>query len=188
MNILPFTPAHKAATIGRGPRGHWPRLCALLAATAAFSNTARADLSNVLGVTHIDGQYYFTNKDYLDEGADQVLASGTKSIKLEMSYQYKTKYDWNYTWPNGITSLTQLAQQAPFASVFSKPFNTYVITAYGIGTGKGQDDTDYWLNGFNNDYNNSTSNASLEKKQFHDFAVYLMNTYRGTGKTFVLEN
>jgi hypothetical protein len=154
----------------------------------ALLAAARADLSNVLGVTHIDGQYYFTNQDYLTEGANQVLASGTKSIKLEMSYQYATKYDWNYTWPGGISSLTQLAQQAPFQSVFSKPFNTYVITTYGIGTGKGQDDTEYWLNGFNNDYNNSTSNASLEKKQFHDFAAYLMNTYRGTGKTFVLEN
>ena len=160
----------------------------LSAAAASVAVSARADLSDVLGVTHIDGQYYFTNNNYVDEGADQVLATGTRSIKLEMSYQYKTKYDWNYTWPNGISSLTQLAQQPPFQSVFSKPFSTYVITTYGIGTGKGKDDTEYWLSGFDNNYSNSSSNASLEKKQFHDLAVYLMNTYRGTGKTFVLEN
>src|SRR5438270_9660458 len=90
-------------------------------------NARGDDLSNVLGVTHIDGKYYFGTEDYLDQGADQVLASGSKVIKVEMDSQTPGKYPWNAKWPVP-TSLTDLARTAYFKSLFSKPFNTYVMT------------------------------------------------------------
>ena len=63
---------------------------ALLAATSAFSTIARADLSNVLGVTHIDGQYYFGTQDYVSQGADQVLSTGSKVRKSNRCPRTKT--------------------------------------------------------------------------------------------------
>ena len=147
-------------------------------------NAGRAcadDLSNVLGVTHIDGKYYFGNEDYLNQGADEVLATGSKLIKVEMDSQIAAKYPWNSTWPVP-TSLTNLAQTGYFKSLFSKPFNTYVITAYSIGIPGGGDGTEYWLNGM------TAAQKAAEQQSFYDLARYLMTTYNGTGKTFLLEN
>lgn len=139
------------------------------------------DLSNVLGVTHIDGKYYFGSQDYLDQGADQVLATGSKVIKLEMDSQTPSKYSWNSTWP-AAGSLTALAQTSYFQSLFSKPFNTYVITAYSIGIPGGGDGTEYWLNGM------TAAQKAAEQQSFYNLTRYLMTTYSGTGKTFLLEN
>src|SRR5205814_5169377 len=155
---------------------------ALLAATTAFSAAARADLSDVLGVTHIDGQYYFGTQDYVSQGADQVLATGSKVIKLEMGPSYKSKYDWNTPTWGTVNSLTDLAKTSYFSSVFSRPFNTYVITSYSFGIPSGGDGTEYWLNGM------SASQKTAEQASFYNFAKYLMTTYNGTGKTFSLEN
>src|SRR3954453_6418361 len=121
-------------------------LSILALATAGFAVTARADLSDVLGVTHIDGKYYFGAKDYLDEGADTVLATGSKVIKLQMDKSSPTKYPWNATWGT-VPSLTSLAQTNYFSSVFSKPFDKYVITAYTPTVPGGGNPDQYWLNG-----------------------------------------
>ena len=37
-------------------------------------------LPDVLGTTHVAGRYYHTKKDYLTEGADEVLARGSRVI------------------------------------------------------------------------------------------------------------
>src|SRR5947209_10309681 len=117
-------------------------LAALSWAGMALVSLARADdLSNVLGVTHIDGKYYFGNQNYLDQGADQILATGSKVIKVEMDSQTPAKYPWNSDWPVP-TSLTGLAQTAYFKSLFSKPFNSYVMTTYSIGIPGGGDGTE----------------------------------------------
>ena len=140
-------------------------LPAMAAATITASIAGAADVSNVLGVTHIHGQYYLTNKDYPSEGADQVIATGSKSIKLEMNYQYKSKYEWNVNWPTlsgSSYTLTGLAQTPYFQSVFSKPLSTYVITAYAMGSGLGKDDAEYWLSGF------TSANAAIETQQFYN--------------------
>src|SRR3954471_24671759 len=88
-------------------------------ATALAPSIARADLSDVLGATHIAGQYYFGTQDYLSQGADQVLASGSKVIKLELGASYKTKYPWNTPTWGTVNSLTDLAKTNYFASVFA---------------------------------------------------------------------
>src|SRR5437016_13126457 len=117
------------------------------AVTTSFCASVRADLSTTLGVTHIAGQYYFGTQDYLSQGADQVLASGSKVIKLEMGSSYASKYPWNIPSWGTINSLTDLAKTSYFSSVFSRPFSTYVITTYSIGIPSGGDGTEYWLNG-----------------------------------------
>src|SRR5580693_109601 len=57
---------------------------ALLAAWTAVAAPAAAqqDVRDVLGVTHVAGRYNFTGEDFLGEGADQLLALGTRVIKV----------------------------------------------------------------------------------------------------------
>ena len=161
-------------------------LLTLAAAITSVSTTVRAgDLSNVLGITHIDGKYYNTTEDYLDEGADQVLETGSRVLKIEMDHYTNTKYPWNSTWPSSFTSLEQMAQLPYFQSVFSKPFSTYVITAYSPGVG---DFEDYWYRGTSASNGATAANLAKETQQFHDLTKYLMQTYKGSSKTFVLSN
>src|ERR1035438_66016 len=69
--------------------------------------SAKADPANVFGVVHIDGKYYLTTQDFLDEGADQILATGSKVIKLHLAPK---RYRWNSERTKNKNNLEQLAQ------------------------------------------------------------------------------
>lgn len=142
-------------------------------ATASEADIS-TDPSSVFGVAHVDGKYYFTKEDFLNEGADQILTTGSKVIKLYLTPQ---RYPWNCDWPTGIQNLTDVAQTPYFRSVFAKPFKTYILTAYSIGR-----PDHYWTSGV------TSEQAEEETRQFYDLTRYLLRTYRGTGKTFVLQN
>jgi autotransporter-associated beta strand protein len=165
-----------------------PLLITGLLASGAFGQ----NLSNILGVAHINGSYYLTNQDYPDEGANQIAAVGSGVIKLEMdqatlskTWSVNSKYAWNTPgWPafNGSTSLTSLAQTTYFSSVFNNPaLSTYVITAYSPNIPSGGDGTEYWLHGM------TASQKAAETASFYNLTKYLMQTYAGTGKSFYLE-
>src|SRR5579864_7804306 len=85
----------------------------------ATANISGADSASVFGIAHVDGKYYLTAEDFLNEGADQVLATGSKVIKLYLTPQ---RYPWNSDWPKHFNSLAEVAQAPYFKSVFSKPF------------------------------------------------------------------
>jgi hypothetical protein len=141
---------------------------------AGEATDAPRDLADVFGVAHVDGKYYLTSGNFLGEGADQVLATGSKVIKL---YLTPKRYPWNSEWPEGVHSLVDMAQTPYFQSVFSKPFATYILTAYSIGRAD-----NYWTRGV------TEEEAKEETRQFHDLTKYLLTTYRGSGKTFVLQH
>lgn len=133
-----------------------------------------SDPADVFGIAHVDGKYFLTGEDFLDEGADQVLATGSRVIKL---YLTPKRYPWNSNWPKNLKSLRDVAQAPYFQSVFSKPFKTYILTAYSIGRSD-----HYWIKGMTPDQ------AANETQQFYDLTKYLLITYKGTGKTFVLQH
>jgi hypothetical protein len=145
-----------------------------LLSAPAVPPAAKAGPENVFGIAHSDGKYYLTTQDYLDEGADQILSTGSKVIKLQMAPK---RYKWNSDWPKGTVSLAQLAQTPYFKSVFSKPFNTYILTAYSLGRAE-----HYWTEGI------SAEQAADETRQFYELSKYLLTAYKGTGKTFVLQH
>ena len=142
----------------------------LLAASAGA-----ADLSNVLGVAHSNGKYYLTKQDFLNEGCDQVLRTGSKVIKLYLMSRMREHYPWNSSWPGNAGSLVDLAQSPYLKAAFAKPFRTYVLTTYSVGRGD-----HYWTSGI------SPEQMADETRQFHDLTKYLLTVYRGTGKTFIL--
>ena len=132
------------------------------------------------GITHTDGRYGFTGGNFLIEGAQKILDLGSPAIFLYMTPNFRTGYPDRGAgmWPaSNPVSLTELAQTLPYQKVFNMPFQTIVITAYGMANG---DDI--------NKIYSDPSAAAAEEKEFYDFARYLYSTYAGTGKTFVLKH
>lgn len=134
-------------------------------------------ISDILGVTHTRGQYAFTKKPFLIEGAEAVNTLGAKIIKLWFSSGYRRSYAWHSQWPANIASLAELAQSPYFEAVFGMPFHTYVLEVYEfIPAGN------FWKNGL------SPADRERVQDDVYRLARHLLTRYRGTGKTFVLQN
>ena len=149
-------------------------LCLLTTTALVGDASSQRDPAEVFGVAHVDGKYYLTTADFLEEGAGEILATGTKVIKL---YLTPARYPWNSDWPKDLRTLVDVARTPYFQSVFGQPFHTYILTTYAVGR-----DDHYWNRGI------TFEQAADESRQFHDLTQYLLATYRGTGKTFVLQH
>ncbi|MBV8201517.1 MAG: hypothetical protein JOZ15_12920 [Acidobacteria bacterium] len=137
---------------------------------------AAESVRDVLGASHAGGLYNFTAEDYLDEGADQLLGFGTRVIKVWLTNDVASLYVFNSDWLPPAANVVELAQKPYFQSLFSKPFTTYLLVV------KPVTDTPQFLSGM------TAEQVAAESGQMHDLASYLLTTYAGTGKTFVLQN
>lgn len=134
------------------------------------------NLSDIVGSTHTGGKYNFTGKDFLNEGADKLLALGTRVIKLWFTERSSKSYPFNSDWPK-VGSLTELAQTPYFRRVFDKPFTVYMLEAFRPGIGD-----QYHKRGMNRE------EIAAEKRAFYELTKHLLTAYKGTGKTFILQN
>ena len=163
-------------------------LMAILLATAcagwvSLDHTARViskrdtrkELRDIIGVTHVDGKYHLTDEDFLNEGADQILALGSRVIKVWL-HKPQQSYPFNSQWPE-MNTLVEIAKSPYFRELFDKPITTYILMCFSMGA-----DAGYWRKDFTNDQ------KLQEQKQFYDLAKYLLTTYKGTGKTFILQH
>jgi len=148
----------------------------------ALACTAMAkEVRDTVGVVHVAGRYYLTDKDFLNEGADQILALGSRVIKVwffsgKDNQSLVSSYPYNSEWPK-VHSLVEGAQTPYFAELFDKPFTTYVLKVTSLGRDEG-----YWRAGISNEQKQD------EQKQFYELAKYLLTRYKNTGKTFVLQH
>ncbi len=166
-------PRYSRVQLWATPAGAWAAIVLLLPGMA-LNSIASPNPADVFGIAHVDGKYFLTKEDFLDEGADQVLATGSKVLKI---YLTPKRYPWNSEWPKDVKSMMELAQAPYYKSVFSKPFNTYIITAYSVGR-----PDNYWTDGV------SPAQAADETRQFYELTRYLLTTYKGSGKTFILQH
>lgn len=144
-------------------------------ASAVSEQNARKELRDIIGVAHVDGKYCLTDEDFLNEGADQVLALGSRVIKVWFHNPQKS-YPFNSQWPN-MDSLVEIAQSPYFRELFDKPITTYIMMCFSIGR-----NVSYWRNGI-------TEEQKLdEQRQFYELTRHLLTAYRGTGKTFILQH
>jgi hypothetical protein len=143
--------------------------------SAAPEKNAKKELRDIIGVTHVDGKYHLTDEDFLNEGADQILALGSRVIKVWFHNPRKS-YSFNSQWPQ-MNSLVEIAQSKYFRRLFDKPFTTYIMMCFSIGKNAA-----YWRNGI-------TAEQKLdEQRQFYELTKYLLTTYKGTEKTFILQH
>lgn len=158
-------------------RGAIACLAILLAAgTSPRERAAAAEPADIVGINHINSFYHFTGGDYINEGADQILALGSRVIKLIIRDRLEGYYKFNTKWPE-ITSLVQAAKTPYFREVFSKPFTTFVLMAYAPDR-----EIHYFTGGM------TPEDEARERDAFYEFTSYLLTEYRGSGKTFVLQN
>jgi len=138
------------------------------------------DLRDRVGVTHVAGKYHLTDKDFLNEGADQILALGSRVIKVwfwaGVSGRVPESYPYNSQWPK-VEALVAGAKTPYFKDLFSKPFTTYIMVVASLGR-----DEPYWRKGITDEQKKD------EQRQFYELAKYLLTQYEGTGKTFVLQH
>ena len=156
---------HPAGTPAAGPAP---------AAAASAATAGPRPAIDVIGVTHADGRYSFTTTDYLNEGADALLSLGTRIIKVWLTNQYRDVYPFHTDWP-AVTTVAGLAATSPYARLFAKPFTTFIMETYEIPPVD-------WQDGL------SADEARNISGQFEELTAYLLTTYAGTGKTFVLQN
>lgn len=132
-------------------------------------------LSDVIGSSHVAGKYNFTDQDYINEGGDVLLEMGSRLIKLWFTPRPSRDYPFNCDWPE-ITSLVQLADTGYFRKVFEKPFTTYILEAFAPGVSH------------NLPEGLKPEDVDREEREFYEITKHLLTRYRGTGKTFILQN
>lgn len=151
-----------------------------LAPICSASGPGTRDIRDVVGVTHVAGKYHLTDKDFLNEGADQILALGARVIKVwfwaGINGRVPDSYPYNSHWPK-VQSLVEGARTPYFQDLFRKPFTTYILVVTSLGRDEG-----YWRKGI------SAEQKKDEQRQFYELTRHLLTEYKGTGKTFVLQH
>jgi len=137
------------------------------------------------GVTHVAGDYRFTDNNYLLEGVDKATELGARSMMFFFAMKDGTPSTFRVQYPDAKVGLwpkatpanmVELAKTEPFRRVFSNPkLSTIVLTAYGKAFPWGphlDKKTDY----------------TPEADAFYALAKHLLITYRDSGKVFILTN
>jgi hypothetical protein len=154
-------------------------LIALTLAAGSMAWCARTtprETRDIVGASHVASLYNFTDQDFLNEGADKLLQMGSRVIKVWFTGDPARDYRFNTTWPK-FSSLVEEAKLPYYRKLFAKPFTTFILETYAPGR-PGQ----YFTDGM------KPEDVKRESDGMYEFAKYLLKEYRGTGKTFVLQN
>jgi hypothetical protein len=157
-----------------------------------------------------EGQYRLgtnTTQGYTDTNLGAGL--GTHVIKIWFDYNdlvvkgYPNSHTTTATYPNmsisgnpnsyfgTVNSLTDLASSPPMKELFSNPdFNTYILEAgeFCQKTTGGAWEGTLWRSTDGTSFNFGTSVQNCVYNDFYSLTKYLLQTYSGSGKTFVLQN
>lgn len=131
------------------------------------------------GATHVAGDYRFTNNNYLLEGLQKLQELHAPSVFIYLMPGIEGYYPPapGSAWPSGIRSIKQLAATDVYQSAFNSTFKVFVLTTFTYSVG---------INIF------GTSAVpdfeAKEENEMYELAKYLFNTYKRTGKIFVLKN
>ena len=137
----------------------------------------RRDVADILGATHMNPLYNFTQKPVLEEGADVLRNMGSRAIKLWYGPDYETNYPWHHSWPT-VSNITELAQTEYFQTMFGDP--DFMVYSLELATFDAQFGWQY------GDF--SASESNLVYNEVYDFTEYLLTNYNNSGKTFILQN
>ncbi len=142
----------------------------------------------IIGTQTVGAKYKFTNETNLVETAKAIREMGSNLLKFSMS----PRYWWeNYDIPRDekITSLEMLAHEKSMKMVLDMDFKYYQIWAYEFShytpepPGQKKDENQIKFIGGMSD-----AHAEASYREMYDFAAYLLKTYSGTGKVFLLGN
>lgn len=146
-----------------------------------------------LGVTHVAGKYPNLGKQFLYQGSIEAKNLGFQTIELYFSREICSR---NGEHPQGLyqsldfcplpPNLTTLAQNQEFKKVFALPFKTFFLTVDSLDPQAAS----YLTIGGNTIEEQKLFTATEKQKLYDDvkeLTLYLSDTYKGTGKTFILQ-
>lgn len=142
-------------------------------------------LRQTIGVTHTGASYTMDSRiDCLQEGAHRIQDMGSQVIKLWFADTTVMKYcyPYNIRWRElGIRNAVDLARCKYFAQVFDKGFKTFILETATFDFSC-KDVGVVWEDGMTSD------ECRRVEREMYDLAKYLMTSYNGAGKEFVLQN
>ena len=140
------------------------------------------DHSEIIGSSHVIPRYFFGVDNCLNQGASELLAMGSKVIKIWYYNGGETPdimYPWNSNWPTDITSLTDGLDNTHYTELFDRPFKTFAMNVASFVVPW---NPYYWKS------NITQAQIDQEEVEFYEFAKALLQKYSGTGKTFILQH
>ena len=137
--------------------------------------------ADILGCVHVGGQYNFTDQDYLNEGGARLETLGTNVVRIwDSNNQTQTSYPFNMDWPERFESVSAVLGDDHVQQFLGRSFETIFLTSYARSTPGIQDQ--YWRDGLTTDQYERTV------REYRSATEHLLETYDGTGKTFVFQN
>ncbi|MHC4443431.1 MAG: hypothetical protein ACYTF1_18885 [Planctomycetota bacterium] len=123
--------------------------------------TISKSLGSILGSTNVAGDYQFRPERHLvNDGAIEIADAGMRIIKV-----------WCRPAHGGFPSPTVLVQEPYYKELLNRPFDTCLLTVL-------------MAEGFGDGYDAQEQAETIQV--FSDLAEYMLETYNGTGKVFIL--
>ena len=136
-----------------------------------------------VGVAHVAGLYNYPGVagSQLTEGCDAVWALGARTITLWATSAYTVKDYTRQTFTGTATTLKTLFQLPQYAAALARSWEQVILTCYTFANNPGGVVTNQWR------VDPSAAFMQAEYDELREAAEYLLTTYNGTGRTFVLK-
>jgi len=155
--------------------------------TSCFENEIN-EFNYIIGTQTVGAKYKFSEETNLVETAKAIRSMGSNLLKFSMA----PRYWWeNYDIPkdDSITSLKKLAREKSMKAVLDMDFKYYQIWVYEFsqytseppGIKKDENQIKF-IGGMSDDH------AAASYREVYELACYLLETYNGSGKIFMLGN
>lgn len=140
-------------------------------------------VSETVGVTHAGISYtHDETVSCMKDGAQQILDLGSRVIKLWFSDDPLGAYSVNCDWSQfEINNSLDLIQTDYYKEVLDMDFKTYVLETHTFDKSYPESNIN-WLDGMTDEEKSRLEN------EMYGLTKYLLTTYNGTGKEFILQN
>lgn len=130
------------------------------------------------GCAHVKGLYTYPSGSgtQFHDGVESIWNLGLRTLKIYCTKDYLTDYPLQSAWSSTPTSLTQLVSTTQFATELGRGWDTVVMTCFTFANGT----TNWWHPHVDN------SLLDAEYVEIKALASYLLTTYSGSGKRFIL--